>query len=355
MGPSSLPSPLPTTSTPSPFPPPTPSQPKVTISPLAGGYITLPTNSFVSPPDDNAPSRTVPSLSFLISHPTGPRTDAHPLSILPPKPTTATSRPYHVLFDLGLRKHASLYPLPLQRHLERRAPHALGPGVAAQLRAGGLDPAVDVDLVVISHVHYDHHGDPEDFASARFVLGPGATGVLAGGLGGAGSHQHFDPSTFPAGRTFEVPGVQGGLWRPLGPFPFALDLFADRSVYVIHAPGHLPGHISLLCRTAPPSPSPSSDPNASAPSRWVLLAGDTYHDRRLLTGAKNIGTWMDAESGEEHCIHFDRAAAAVAIGRVRQMLQLAGEAGEEVEAVAAHEEEWWEEARKRGRMFPGKM
>lgn len=238
--------------------------------------------------------------------------------------------PFRMMFDLGLRRAKERYPEHLQRHIDGRAPHALPPGVAAQLRAGGLSPA-DVNLVMLSHVHYDHHGDPEDFPNAQFVIGHGAMDVLRHGLGGIASHQHFEPDTLPDDRASELSDPQGSGWRPLGPFPAALDLFGDGSVYVLDMPGHLPGHVNLLCRMR---------------KRWVCLCGDSFHDLRLLTGEKEIGTWIGPE-GNMLCIHLDKEAAAESIGRLRELENVEGE---QVELIAAHDEGWWE--RNREKQFP---
>ncbi|KAK6441732.1 hypothetical protein LTR95_002040 [Oleoguttula sp. CCFEE 5521] len=290
----------------------------VTVSPIAGGFITLADKFFVSPADPEA-KRTVPSLTFLVTHPG----------------TTAfggdESKPFRLMFDLGLRRAKERYPKKLQNHIDGRAPHALPPGVAAQLKAGGLDPS-DINLVMLSHVHYDHHGDPEDFPNAKFLIGHGAMKVLKHGLGGIASHQHFEPDTLPEDRSLELSDPDSSDWHPLGPFPAALDLFLDGSVYVIDTPGHLPGHVNLLCRLGE--------------RRWLCLCGDAYHDRRLLTGEKDIGTWQ-APEGHTLCIHLDQAGAAASIERL-QKLQILG--GDEVELVAAHEDEWWE--KNKSRQFP---
>lgn len=302
------------------LPPSGPNQKYVEVSPIPGGFITLSDHFFVAPADPDA-KRTVPSLTFLVKHPGISAFGAD------------SSKPFNLMFDLGLRKARERYPEVLQKHLDGRAPFDLAPGVAAQLKEGGLAPG-QINLVILSHVHYDHHGDPEDFENAKFMIGYGAMNVLKHGLGGIASHQHFEPDTLPDDRSSELSDPKGGDWKSLGPFPAVLDLFGDGSVYVIDTPGHLPGHVNLLCRTK---------------DKWLCLCGDAFHDRRLLTGEKEIGTFQSPH-GDMICIHLDKEAAAESIRRLREF---GDAAGDQVEIIAAHEDVWWEQ--NKHKKFPGTL
>lgn len=292
------------------LPPPASGQIYVSVSPIHGGEITLPERSFVYP-HDPMKKRTVPSLSFLIEHP---------------------AKPARILFDLGLRSRFQDYIPAQQAHLQDRVPYHLGPGVANILREDSFNPA-DIDVIILSHVHYDHHGDPVDFPNAQFYIGPGSLHILRHGLGQSASHQTFDKNLFPdMDRVQELPSPsQTAEWQSLGPFKAALDIFRDGSVYIVHSPGHLPGHINLLCRTGE--------------NKWVYLGGDSCHDMRLLSGERDIATWTD-DHGHTQCIHVDRAQAEDTLLRIRKLQ----ETNTGVEVVMAHDATWWAKNYKRG--FP---
>lgn len=185
-------------------------------------------------------------------------------------------------------------------------------------------------------VHWDHIGSPQSFPTSTFIVGHGSLALLAGtSPPSRGGHSFFEPDLLPADRTIElfnptasslnsapapVPGTLSlnAPWLPHGPLPHTLDLFADTSLLVVHAPGHLQGHINLLARTATHS---------------IYLGGDACHDRRLLTGEKEIGEWTDDE-GVVCCIHVDREEAGRTIRRIREL------EGTGVEVVFAHDGEW---------------
>jgi glyoxylase-like metal-dependent hydrolase (beta-lactamase superfamily II) len=128
-------------------------------------------------------------------------------------------------------------------------------------------------------------------------------------------------------------------WEPLfaGLLPVTIDVFGDGSLHIVDAPGHLPGHINLLARTA----------HTEGDGGWVYLAGDACHDRRIVRGEKEIGEWRDA-GGHVCCIHADRGRAEETIRRIRSLEE---EEGNGVEVIFAHDVEWECRASNRRRFF----
>lgn len=330
---------------------------------LSTGRLTLPERFFITPADQEA-KRTVPSLSFLIQH------------------RSAERKTTRIVLDLGIRKDVTLYPESLQKHLDSRAPYSTEPDAVASLAKGGLTPS-DVDFIIFSHVHYDHVGHPRDFfdSKTRFIVGPGALDLLSGkSTLNIGSHSVFESDLLRLDRTIELPDPplsalsstiplppksEAALdtplvlsWSrvPLAPFEHTIDLFDDGTIYIVNAPGHLPGHINLLVRIS------------TSPLKYVLLAGDACHDIRLFTGDRDIATWTD-DTGKQCCIHHDIPKARETIARLAKVHKegievTADEASGgdfkrkeigEVEVVFAHNWEWEEQAQQTGRFWPGSL
>ncbi|KAJ4350024.1 uncharacterized protein N0V89_008645 [Didymosphaeria variabile] len=223
------------------------------------------------------------------------------------------------------------------------------PDVVKSLARGGLTPN-DIDFVLYSHIHWDHIGEPRDFPSSTFLVGHGASALLNGTSSALrGGHSFFESDLLPKGRTIELPqpSIDPGpphkpdtdqpvgkpnlsQWESYKHIPHTLDIFRDGSLLVVDAPGHLPGHINILARISE--------------TQQVYLGGDACHDRRLLTGEKQIGEWNDAE-GHVCCIHADRKDAEETIERIRQLEK------EDVEIIFAHDVEWENNIANRSRFF----
>lgn len=284
---------------------------KVTASALHGGTFTLPLKLFISDATDTDRS-LVPSLSFLLVHQAaggGERTN--------------------IVFDLGLRRDTDGYIPPIRNHLYTRQPLDTLPDVRQSLLDGGMQIA-EISNIIISHVHWDHTGTPADYPDAQFWVGSGALDVLENGLGGHLGHQHFESKLFEGLNAREFPSPPGkdakaaAGWQKLGDL-WVHDFMGDGSIYVVDAPGHLPGHVNLLARIGE--------------KRWIYLVGDACHDQRLLTGEKEIAEWQDAK-GRFCCIHTDKKEAEATLAKIRDLQAAADKVGLHLEVILAHSMDW---------------
>jgi glyoxylase-like metal-dependent hydrolase (beta-lactamase superfamily II) len=130
-----------------------------------------------------------------------------------------------ILFDTGVSPRAVpglLRTDPLARFTEADL-------LAHRLQSAGV-AASDVDLVVLSHLHYDHAGGAEFFRDAELVVQKDEY-----------SYAHY-PASFFAGfyyrKNFDLPGYR---WRLLDG-----DTELAPGVTVLRTDGHTPGHHSLM-------------------------------------------------------------------------------------------------------------
>ena len=118
-----------------------------------------------------------------------------------------------------------------------------------QLAQLGLAPD-DIEYVALSHLHQDHAGNVPLFPKATFLVGAAELAWARG-----------NPAPF---------GVDVEATKLLADFTvqaleYDLDVFGDRTVRILKAPGHTPGSYVLLVNLT----------NAGA----VLLSGDLFHLR----------------------------------------------------------------------------
>ncbi len=309
----------------------------VAVSALEAGQLTLPERLFITDADTEKRA-TVPSLSFLIQH------------------QSADEKITRLVFDLGLKRDLSKYPPAQQAHIANRQPTILHPDCADSLRTGGLDPAKDIDIVVLSHVHWDHEGTPDDFPTSQFVVGSGTLHLLANGAAPHYPKDIFNPDLLPKDRTKELPPTSGGsstaaqdqtdhVWKPFAGFPNTVDFFGDGSVYIVDSPGHLFGHVNLLA--------------CLSNTKWVYLGGDCCHDPRILTGEKGIALYDDGHGGLRS-VHVDTDKARETLDKIGPLMkkpcpviQGSGDEAVEVEVIVAHDKGWRETNSKR--FFPGRL
>ncbi|KAK3985751.1 NAD binding domain of 6-phosphogluconate dehydrogenase-domain-containing protein [Cladorrhinum sp. PSN332] len=317
----------------------------VTVSALDAGHLTLPERLFVT---DAVPDKrsTVPSLSFLIQHP------SHG----------------NIIFDLGIKRNIQGYTPAQQAHIAQRQPTITSPDCADSLRdsTNPLDPAGDISLVILSHVHWDHVGTPSDFPNSTFLVGSGTLDLLKNGGGPLYPAELFNDDELPLDRTVELPPTGGSPersnngpehtprapcsslaklpdasssweWKALSAFPSTLDLLGDGSIRIIDAPGHLYGHVNLLCRISE--------------NKYVYLGGDCCHDPRILSGEKGIALYDDGRGGLRS-VHVDTGIAEGTLRKIRGFVKEFG-SDVEVEVVVAHDEAWRD--KNRDRFWPGHL
>ncbi|KAI0823287.1 Metallo-hydrolase/oxidoreductase [Trametes gibbosa] len=288
------------------LPPPQSKQPFMTVSAIEAGYLELRLRLFVAGSGPNE-SAMCPSLSFSLRH-------------------SATGE--HLLFDLGIRRNLETHP-PAVRQLNAGREVIVRQTAEESLRNGGVDPA-DVKTIIISHLHFDHVGDSACFPNATFLLGGEAKGLLAHAYPANPSSPCLQTAV-PLDRTRFLTSE---FTQSIGPFPRAYDYFGDGSLYIIDAPGHLPGHINVLART---------DTTGS----WIYLAGDTTHDARILRGEREAAVALQPD-GQVRCIHSDQAQAEDHVRRVRTLLD-----EPRILVLLAHDFRWLQENVDKDVFLPG--
>jgi N-acyl homoserine lactone hydrolase len=118
----------------------------------------------------------------------------------------------------------------------------------AQLAETGYRPA-DITYVALSHYHYDHSANTNDFASATWLVRQ----VERDAMFAAKPPDLVQPSTYAALRGSKTTIIKTD----------EHDVFGDRTVVIRFAPGHTPGHQVLYVKLAK--------------TGGVVLSGDLYH------------------------------------------------------------------------------
>jgi N-acyl homoserine lactone hydrolase len=153
-----------------------------------------------------------------------------------------------MLWDAGLPKKYLAGPLQ-----EGSFTTALKRTIVQQLADLGLRPA-DIKYVAVSHAHFDHAGQVDDFPDATLVIQRAELDAIADGATAA---QHYiDASLFSS-------HLGGGQRRRVRAIDGDVDLFGDGTVRTIHTPGHTPGAMALLVNLKKAGP--------------YVLSGDQWH------------------------------------------------------------------------------
>ena len=117
-----------------------------------------------------------------------------------------------------------------------------------QLKAIGLTPA-DITYLSISHAHFDHTGNANEFPNATWILNRAEVAWAE-----TRPNQFVDPDRFNAYQGAKTEMIDGDY-----------DVFGDGSVRILKTPGHTPGHQSLLVKLKK--------------AGTVIISGDLYHVR----------------------------------------------------------------------------
>jgi len=205
-----------------------------TIYAFTCGWLTLPKAVLL---EGETGSLTVPVPAYLIEHPKG-----------------------RVLFDSGLHTDTQA---DADRRLGRLAQFhtvhfAAGEEIASRLRAIDVEPE-SIDLVINSHLHFDHCGGNEQLPNATLLVQ--RREWEAGHDAETIERVYYDPNDYDHGHRLRT--IDG-----------EHDVFGDASVVCIPTPGHTPGHQSLRVRTG------SRDAGSGA--QEVVLTGDACYLRRTL-------------------------------------------------------------------------
>lgn len=150
----------------------------------------------------------------------------------------------YMLWDTGLSREDLGRPL--------QGPNATGETLAKllpeQLRQLRVDPK-QIEMIGISHYHYDHTGQAQLFPQARLLLGKGDAQALR-----TPDNPRAKPLAHWINGNGKIEEISGDK-----------DVFGDQSVVMLALPGHTPGHHGLLVKLAR--------------TGYVLLSGDAAHFR----------------------------------------------------------------------------
>ncbi|WP_428424086.1 N-acyl homoserine lactonase family protein [Pararhizobium sp.] len=125
----------------------------------------------------------------------------------------------------------------------------LAKDIPAQLAEIGVRPE-QINLLGISHNHFDHVGQAATFPQATLMIGAADLAQFKA-----------DPLPFAVDPAFIKPWLDGG--SKIDAISGDRDVFGDGTVTILSTPGHTPGETSLLIRLAETGP--------------VLLSGDVAH------------------------------------------------------------------------------
>lgn len=190
----------------------------------------------------------------------------------------------YLLWDTGLPKSllGRSFDTPMQSVSLRRS-------IVDQLQELGVAPG-QIEIIGISHWHFDHVGQADDFPNARLIIGKADADALR-------ANPTADEDSLSALKHW-LSG-SGKLELASGD----KDVFGDGRVVMLDTPGHTAGHHALLVRLG------------SGP---VLLSGDLYH---FTAQVKNRGVPIFNHNRADTLASMDRVQRIASNLRARLIIQ----------------------------------
>ncbi|CAF2307189.1 unnamed protein product [Rotaria sp. Silwood2] len=235
----------------------------------------------------------------------------------------------YMLFDLGMSHTETTYtPTTLKKYSSFVPEFSKEPMDVAVKKL--IPTGAKIKYVAYSHAHFDHCYPISQFFESDAdvitrdtiaIFGPGTQQRISPGW------PHNESSEFHAEhfsgniKTLELPPIGGDEWMsPLATFDYAYDFFKDGSLYFVHAPGHVIGHMMAAVRL--------ND------GLMVILGGDCCHSKQILLGKEQIAIYEDGTS-----LHEDLDTAKETIRRSREWVE---QSNGTVGIILAHDGEWKE-------------
>ena len=134
--------------------------------------------------------------------------------------------------------------------------------IGPRLQVMGLDPARDLEAVILTHCHHDHTGGLDHFPHTR-VIAPRANWAVSQGL--RGMLMGCLPQRWPVWLAPELVDLDG---PPVGPFPASHPITRDGRILLVPTPGHVDGHVAVIVR--------------GDGVTWFLAGDATYSQANLL-------------------------------------------------------------------------
>jgi N-acyl homoserine lactone hydrolase len=134
-----------------------------------------------------------------------------------------------------------------------------------QCRALGIEPS-DIELIVMTHLHFDHASALADFPQATILVSKREWKAANAPLSALAGYSRAQLDPRPSYRTVDFGTEDDGSSDPYGQ---TLDLFGDGSVLLLWTPGHSSGHMSVIARLS---------------DREALIAGDAIYTIETLRG-----------------------------------------------------------------------